>query len=143
MAEQDLHDDPEDWPLGRLLFTAAHLVEHHFGEHLREFGLTQAGFTVLALLQDGPLSQRELAVRARVEEQTIGRTVARLERLGHVTRRRDPQDLRRLIVDRSPSGSELMTRSIRRDAVGEVLADLPDLDAFRVQLAHVVRRLDR
>jgi MarR family transcriptional regulator, organic hydroperoxide resistance regulator len=135
-------DDPEQWPLVRLLLTAAHLVELHFEEHLRDFGLTQAGFIVLALLESGPMNQRELAGHARVEEQTMGRTVERLERLGHLTRRRDPSDLRRMLVQRTPSGTEAFIRSIRRDVVGEALADLPDAAAFRTQLAYVMRRFD-
>ncbi len=136
-------DDPEQWPLARLLVTAAHVVEHHFEEHLRGFGLTQAGFTVLALLESGPMSQRELAGHARVEEQTTGRTVGRLERLGLVTRRRDPGDLRRVVVERTGSGARTFAASIERDVVGEALAELPDAPGLRAQLAYVMRQLDR
>jgi MarR family transcriptional regulator, organic hydroperoxide resistance regulator len=135
-------DEPEQWPLARLLVTAAHAVEHHFEEHLRAFGLTQAGFTVLALLESGPMSQRELAGHARVEEQTMGRTVGRLERLGLLTRRRDPGDQRRVVVERTGSGARTFAASIERDVVGEALADLPDAPGFRAQLAYVMRRLD-
>ncbi len=135
-------DDPEQWPLARLLITAAHVVEHHFAEHLRRFDLTQAGFTVLALLESGPLSQRELAGHARVEEQTMGRTVGRLERLGLLTRRRDPHDLRRVLVERTGSGARVFSASIERDVVGETLAGLPDAPSFRAQLAYVMRQFD-
>ena len=64
-----------DWPTGRLLSTAARLVEHAWVEVLDELGLTHAGLIVLHVLGEGPFSQRELARRARVETQTMSRTL--------------------------------------------------------------------
>ena len=134
-------DPPEDWTLSRLLVTATRLVEHGIAQSLRPHGLTHAGFAVLALAQQQPLTQRELAHRARVEEQTISRTVERLERLGMVRRSRDPNDRRRLLVQPTPAGLGAFRAATRHDAAAELLADMPDVQSFRAQLAYLVRRL--
>jgi MarR family transcriptional regulator, organic hydroperoxide resistance regulator len=88
----------QTWPLSRLLITASRLVEHDIAEQLRPYNLTHASFGVLALVQLAPHSQRELAQATRVEEQTISRTVDRLERMGMVSRERDPGDRRKFLV---------------------------------------------
>ena len=68
----------EQWPLSRLLITASRLVEHDIAVDLRPYHLTHASFGVLALVQGGSMSQRQLAGATRVEEQTISQTVDRL-----------------------------------------------------------------
>ena len=60
-----------DWPTGRLLSTAARLVEHAWVEVLDELGLTHAGLIVLHVLGEGPFSQRDLARRARERAATF------------------------------------------------------------------------
>ncbi|MCU1529422.1 MAG: MarR family transcriptional regulator [Frondihabitans sp.] len=94
------------WPTGRLLSTAARLVEHAWIEGLEKLGLTHAGLIALHLLEAGPLSQRELAYRARVEVQTMSRTLERLEREGYVARKKHPSDGRRHVVTRTPAGDK-------------------------------------
>ncbi len=98
-------DDPADWPTGRLLSTAARLVEHAWVDALKKLGLTHAGLIVLHLLDAGPLSQAELARHARVEAQTMSRTLERLEREGYLTRTRSPEDARRHAVRRTSAGA--------------------------------------
>lgn len=94
----------EEWPTGRLLSTAARLVEHAWIEALEKLELTHAGLIVLHLLEAGPLSQTELATRARVEVQTMSRTLERLEREGYVARAKHPADGRRHVVTRTSEG---------------------------------------
>ena len=93
------------WPTGRLLSTAARLVEHAWIEALEQRGLTHAGLVVLHVLGAGALSQTELAKAARVEVQTMSRTLERLEREGYVARRKHPDDGRRHVVTRTPAGA--------------------------------------
>ncbi len=99
------------WPTGRLLSTAARLVEHAWIEALEKLGLTHAGLIVLHLLDAGPLSQTELARNARVEVQTMSRTLERLEREGYVIRERHPRDGRRHVVTRSASGEHVWSKA--------------------------------
>jgi MarR family transcriptional regulator, organic hydroperoxide resistance regulator len=128
-------DDPADWPTGRLLSTAARFVEHRWNEGLARFGLTHAGFGVLAHLLQGPLSQHEVAELTKVEDQTMSRTLDRLERAGHVERLQDPRDRRRRLVSLTGSGREAFTTVARSgldlDLVDERVAAVCDLDDFR------------
>src|SRR4051794_31338019 len=53
--------DTEDWSLGRLLSTAARLIEHDWNAWLATHDLTHAGLLALHALERGPLTQRSLA----------------------------------------------------------------------------------
>lgn len=134
-------DRVEDWALSRLLVTASRLVEQDISTQLRPHELTHAGFGVLALVQRAQLSQREIAEATRVEEQTISRTVDRLERLGMVTREHDPNDRRRFLVTVTRHGRATFRAATRHDLAEEVLTGLPEADALRLALATLIRRL--
>nr|WP_281357659.1 MarR family winged helix-turn-helix transcriptional regulator [Isoptericola sediminis] len=66
--------------------------------------LNHAGHPVLLHLLAGPLTQREIASRNGVTEQTMSRIVARLERSGYVVRADDPRDRRRRAVTITDTG---------------------------------------
>lgn len=130
-------DPMEDWPMGRLLSTASRLVEHAWIEALAERGLTHAGLIALHLLGDGPLSQTDLARRARVENQTMSRTIDRLERVGYVQRAADEADRRRLLVSRTAEGESAWaaTHELERD----VFPDVDDPAGLRAGLLAIIR----
>ncbi|MFZ7087160.1 MarR family winged helix-turn-helix transcriptional regulator [Curtobacterium sp. RRHDQ10] len=97
--------DPSDWPTGRLLSTAARIVERRWDERLRELGLSHAAVVVLHhLATDGPTNPDTLARRVRVQPQTMSRTLDRMERDGTVERRPDDRDRRRRIVTITDAG---------------------------------------
>ena len=131
-------DDPARWATGRLLSTAARLVEHRWNEGLARFGLTHAGFGVIAHLMTGPLSQHEIAGLTKVEDQTISRTLDRLERQGHIAREQDSTDRRRRIVTVTGTGREAFTTVARSqldlELVDERIAEHCDLQQFRAAL---------
>ena len=130
-------DGMEQWPTGRLLSTAARMVEHAWAQALDERGLTHAGIVALHLLGDGPLSQTELAKRARVETQTMSRTIERLEREGFVARESDARDRRRHVVTRTAAGHDAWdaTRSLE----AELFPHLTDPQAMRDNLLEIIR----
>ena len=131
----------ENWPLSRLLITASRLVEHDIAEQLRPYHLTHASFGVLALVSLGPLSQRDLAHATRVEEQTISKTVDRLERMGMVSREKDPDDRRRFLVTMTATGRRAFRQAIRHDHAEQALAGLPEAEHLRSSLAALIRAL--
>ncbi|MHA7180971.1 MarR family winged helix-turn-helix transcriptional regulator [Arthrobacter sp. MDB2-24] len=99
----------EQWPTGRLLTTAARLVEHAWNERLVDIGVTHAGVIALGVLADqGAMTQAGLAQIVRVQAQTMGKTLARLESRGHVTRVRNDLDRRSHLVSISPAGREVL-----------------------------------
>lgn len=131
--------DPASWATGRLLSTAARLVEHAWDAHLDGWGLNHSGFAVLWMVSDGPRSQRELAQAMQVEDQTMSRVLERLERHGHVTRERSTTDRRRIEVSLTGTGRAALAEAGSDDAAERVLAGaVDDLSGLRTQLAQVV-----
>jgi DNA-binding MarR family transcriptional regulator len=130
------NDPMAQWPTGRLLSTAARLVEHAWAEALEKLNLSHAGLIVLHLLDDGALSQTELAHRARVEVQTMSRTLERLERASFVERQKHPDDGRRHVVTRTSSGEAawLAARTLEADLFPAV----SDNPALRTALLEVI-----
>jgi MarR family transcriptional regulator, organic hydroperoxide resistance regulator len=135
-------EDLTTWPTGRLLSTAARLVEHAWFDRLAEHGLSHAGLMVLHELAERPLSQRELSQRCQVTEQTMSRTLVRLERAGHVRRGRDPRDRRRTVVDRTPGGTETWRLIVHSDAAErDILTAVVDPTDLREDLIQIVEAL--
>jgi DNA-binding MarR family transcriptional regulator len=130
-------DAMDQWPTGRLLSTASRLVEHAWVDALDRLGLTHAGLIALHLLGAGPMSQTELARQARVETQTMSRTIERLEREGFVDREADKGDRRRQVVSRTDAGTQAWeaTRSLE----AEVFPDLDSPDELRDALLQIIR----
>jgi DNA-binding MarR family transcriptional regulator len=125
------------WPTGRLLSTAARLVEHAWAEALEQLGLTHAGLIVLHLLDSGPLSQTELAARARVQTQTMSRTLERLEREGYIARERATGDGRRHVVTRTEAGRRAWSSA--RTLESDVFPTISNSSALRGALLEIIR----
>lgn len=99
----------EQWPTGRLLTTAARLVDHAWNAGLVDLGLTHAGYTALRVLQDqGPINQTKLAQLIRVQNQTMGKTIEKLQANGYVNRTRGAVDQRIQMVSVSDSGQQAL-----------------------------------
>jgi DNA-binding MarR family transcriptional regulator len=128
----------ESWPTGRLLSTAARLVEHAWAEALEARGLTHAGLIALHFLDAGPLNQTELARRAKVENQTMSRTIERLERRGLVQREADPADRRRMIVTRTAEGAAAWAST--RSLESEVFPSVSDPAQLRARLLEIISK---
>lgn len=130
------HGPMEEWPTGRLLSTASRLVEHAWLDALDERGLSHAGFIALHIIGEKPTNQTELATRARVENQTMSRTLDRLEREGYITRERDPRDRRRHIITRTPKGAAAWESA--RSLEAEVFPEISDPSALRAALLELI-----
>ncbi|PTR27581.1 MarR family transcriptional regulator [Rhodococcus sp. OK519] len=128
------------WPTGRLLSTAARLVEHSWEEVLRAHDITHAGLIALHTLTDSPRSQRDMARACRVTDQTMSRTVERLERSGFVTRTTDPSDERKLRVTLTTTGRDTHTRLLALEQDDTSLtAGVSDPQALRDLLLELIR----
>ncbi|WP_082566045.1 MarR family winged helix-turn-helix transcriptional regulator [Arthrobacter sp. Soil782] len=99
----------EQWSTGRLLTTAARLVEHAWNERLVSIGVTHAGVIALDVLEaQGAMTQANLAQLVRVQAQTMGKTLSRLELRGHISRTRSDVDRRSHAVAITPAGSRVL-----------------------------------
>ena len=130
-------DAMHEWPTGRLLGTAARVIEHAWLSALEELGVSHAGLVALHLLGGEGLSQTELAELARVQTQTMSRTLDRLERQGFVVRSRDENDRRRHVIVRTEAGSEIWNRA--RTIESDVFPGLTDQPQLRELLLEIIR----
>lgn len=128
---------PENWPIGRLLGAASRAVERTWAQALEQRGLTHAGLIALHFLEAGFTSQADLARLARVEAQTMSRTVDRLEREGLVARSPYPGDRRRHILSITEAGRTAFAGA--RDLEEDVFPTVSDPDALRAALVQIVR----
>lgn len=123
-----MDDTTEQWPLGRLLSAAARSVERDWDERLRAIGLPHAALIAVdILIRTGPTGADTIARTARVQPQTMSRTLERMERDGLVERTPHPDDRRRRLVTVTDHGRRAWetARHIER----EVLPDDPTLRA--------------
>lgn len=132
-------EPPHAWPTGRLLSAAARRVERAWDQYLAQWSLSHASLPVLALLVGGDLSQRQLAERLGVTEQTTSRMVASLERSGYLERATHPQDRRRRAVRLTEAGRQCLTEL--NDA--ETINSLVQHDLDEAQTAQLRRLLIR
>lgn len=130
------HGPMAEWPVGRLLSVASRLVEHAWLDALADSGLTHAGFIALHIIGEQPTNQTALATRARVENQTMSRTLDRLERDGFVLRERDPGDRRRHIVTRTAEGAAAWESA--RNLEADVFPEVSDVESLRSALLELI-----
>ncbi len=124
--------------MSRLLSTAARLVEHAMDESLASLNLTHAGVIVLEVLAaEGEMTQSRLADRVRVEAQTMGKTVARLEACGHVVRIRSEADRRQQLVSASEQGLLALEKAALLERV--LIGGGREMTALKAQLSDIVR----
>lgn len=130
------------WPTGRLLSTAARLVEHSWDERLAKAGLTHAGVIALDVLSkaEEPMNQAKIAQRVRVQNQTMGKTLSRLEAWGYIRRQTSPSDRRSQVVSITGLGAQVINDA--READRTVLTRVAvDADRLRKELQTIVHLL--
>jgi DNA-binding MarR family transcriptional regulator len=127
------------------LYATTRAVTKRYAELLADAGLTYPQYLVmLALWGDSPLTVGELGERLRLDSGTLTPLLKRLEKAGHVVRRRDTGDERRVLVEPTRAGQAL------RDRVAHVPTELArslsltqaDYTALRRILADLLVHLD-
>ncbi|HEY6796595.1 MAG TPA: MarR family transcriptional regulator [Kineosporiaceae bacterium] len=86
-------------------------VRRHLDDLLRPSGVTTVQYTALTVLERCPgLSSAELARASFVTAQSMADVVSALEVAGLVARQRDDANRRRLVLDLTPAGKDLLAR---------------------------------
>ncbi|WP_309074455.1 MarR family transcriptional regulator [Paenarthrobacter sp.] len=131
--------DMELWPTSRLLSTAARLVELAWNDKLRPLGLTYpAVLTLDAVATAGPITPGDLARSVRVQAQTMGPLLSRLESRGFVRREPNRFDRRSQLISITDLGLTLLEQSHRQE--NNVLAAINlDSEDLREELLAIVR----
>jgi DNA-binding MarR family transcriptional regulator len=117
------------------------LVEHAWNEELAVLGLTHAGVIALEVLDaEGSMVQARLSAKVRVQAQTMGQTLSRLEAHGHITRERNRLDGRsqRVAVSELGRTALVQARALDRNLTPGVGIGVDDL---REKLKAVIRWL--
>jgi MarR family transcriptional regulator, organic hydroperoxide resistance regulator len=79
-----------------------------FGNELERFDLTVPMWRVLAVLwQYGELKVTDLIADTTIEQSTLSRLLVEMEKRGLLTRRRDEEDGRAVLVKLTPAGRKL------------------------------------
>lgn len=94
------------------LYAATRAVTQRYGELLADVGLTYPQYLALLALWEagGPVTVGGLGQRLRLDSGTLTPLLKRLEAVGHVSRRRDPADERRVLVEPTEQGWALRGR---------------------------------
>lgn len=75
---------------------------------LEPLGLTYTGYiTMMALWEQDHINVKELGHRLYLDSGTLTPLLKRLEKAGYITRNKDPEDERSLLVDLTPKGRDL------------------------------------
>jgi MarR family transcriptional regulator, negative regulator of the multidrug operon emrRAB len=115
--DRDAADALAVWRLVRAASLAERLVEATVH---RPRGRTWASFRLLVALRAiGPTEPGTLADILDIAPPSVSSLLATLERAGHITRRPDPSNRRRVIVELTASGSEAVTESMSAQFDGE------------------------
>ncbi len=98
------------------LYAASRALTRAYAPLLEPVGLTYPQYLTLLALWSAPEPQTvgELGQRLRLDSGTLTPLLKRLEAAGHITRHRDPDDERRVLVALTPAGDAL------QDAVAHV-----------------------
>lgn len=131
----DRPGDASPFALGLLLRRAHWRAAAVMGEALRPLGIELRHFAVLiALVNDGPTVQRDLAAATGSDKAGIMRVVDDLERKGLAVRKAVPGDRRARSVEITPEGLALFdtAHTAAVPLAGTLLADLSPADTAQL-----------
>jgi len=94
--------------LGWLINVVASKLKNDFDTELKKHGLTIALWpTLMCLWEEEGVTQREIAIKSKVESSTTTRTIDKLEKLNLVERRDDPNSRRSFRIYLTDEGRAL------------------------------------
>jgi MarR family transcriptional regulator, organic hydroperoxide resistance regulator len=143
----DLVDDPLalDRQVCFALAVASRSVIGVYRPLLEPHGLTHPQYLVmLALWERSPRSVKDIGQSLRLDPATLSPLLKRLEALGYLTRRRSTADERMLVVELTPSGTDLRraAEKIPPAVVARLGLDVPRLMALHHALSEVIAAAD-
>src|SRR5438552_12966244 len=120
------------WPT-LLMIKLGRITMHRFTEALEPFGIRPRDVAALIELRDrGELTQQALCGQLHLDPTNLVAILNELEQRGYATRRRDPQDRRRHLVEVSKKGLAVIEKvSEAMDGVEDELLDCLESDARR------------
>ncbi len=94
------------------LYAASNLLTRRYRPVLEPLGLTYPQYLVMLVLwEDTPKTVGELGDLLHLDSGTLTPLLKRMETAGLVSRKRDPADERRVLIDLTPAGRALQQRA--------------------------------
>lgn len=103
---------------------------------LEPLGLTYTGYiTMMALWEQDHINVKELGRRLYLDSGTLTPLLKRLEKAGYITRNKDPEDERSLLVDLTPKGKALKQNAacVPLNMIQNLSSPDTDLDAVELK----------
>jgi len=124
------------------LMRATESINNRLNKHLAEVDLTVSQFgTLEALYHLGPLNQRAIAEKLLKSGGNITMVIDNLEKSGYVTRKKDPQDRRAVLIHLTKEGDEFISEFFPRhlDKIKQEFSVLNDSE--KKELAAMCKKL--
>jgi DNA-binding MarR family transcriptional regulator len=129
------------------LYTASRAVVRAYAPLLEDAGLTYPQYVTMLVLwedPDRPRSIGELGERLHLDSGTLTPLLKRLASMGYLTRSRDAEDERRVLVRLTAEGVALRDRltAVPESFLACLGMDVPDASALRDQLTELAASLE-
>jgi DNA-binding MarR family transcriptional regulator len=129
------------------LYTASRAVTRAYAPLLEDAGLTYPQYVTMLVLwedPDRPRSIGELGERLHLDSGTLTPLLKRLASMGYLTRSRDAEDERRVLVRLTAEGVALRDRltAVPESFLACLGMDVPDASALRDQLTELAASLE-
>ena len=115
VAARDIEEDPLllDRQVCFPLYAATNLLNRLYGPVLRKLGLTYPQYLVMLVLwEQQPQTVGALGARLYLDSGTLTPLLKRMEAAGFVTRVRDPEDERRVMIKLTQKGRDLREQAV-------------------------------
>jgi MarR family 2-MHQ and catechol resistance regulon transcriptional repressor len=124
------------------LMRATESINNRLNKHLAEVDLTVSQFgTLEALYHLGPLNQRAIAEKLLKSGGNITMVIDNLEKSGYVTRKKDPQDRRAVLIHLTEKGDEFINDFFPKH-LDKIIKEFSVLtDSEKKQLAAMCKKL--
>lgn len=137
---RDLHRPPVHDMFCHAVYSATHVINQRYAPLLKPLGLTYPQYISLLILEESDgLTVGQVSGQMKMATSTVTPLLKRLEALGHVERRRQKDDERKVLVFLTVSGRALLKKA---PAITECMiggTQLPEDDLQ--QLVSLLRRL--
>ncbi len=95
------------------LYACSKELISRYSQYLRKIGLTYTQYIVMLVMwEKGHISSRDLALSLHLDYGTLTPVLKRLETAGLLTRARDPEDERLLVITLTKKGRELRDEAV-------------------------------
>ena len=96
------------------LYACSKELVSQYTPYLKKLGLTYTQYIVMMVMwEDVSVSSRDLAAKVHLDYGTLTPVLKKLESIGYITRKRDPEDERLLILELTDKGEAIKDAALK------------------------------